>query len=369
MKKKHLAVAVSGALAVLAAPASFAQSTVSISGNIDVGVTSNEVNLVKQTTMHSGLASTSKLIIQGTEDIGGGLKARFYTETGLAATTHLLTSASSTTAGNTNYLVGERTSTLIGDRGIFVGLQGPFGEIQAGHIAHQTGAFAIGMGGVQNALANAAGAGGAHPGQNSDVLLSSQAEARANNSALWITPRVNGLQGKVQYSLGGGSGDGSQGNRTTWVGNYTQGPVAVEAMTSRRRAYDAGSATATGNTPAQTSSYSLYNASNEIKEYSFGAKYDLQVVALGFGWVKQTTLPTTTFKANGIGVTVPLGAFTLAGGYASHRPSGGGASYNSKSGSVQYALSKRTTAYAALRANNQASGKDKLSVFGVNHTF
>jgi predicted porin len=360
----------------LAATASFAQSTVTLRGNIDVGFTAAESNAVKTTSATSGLASTSKLIIEGTEDLGGGLKARFYTETGLAATTHLGTGYASATASASNNVNSEKTSTAIGDRGIFVGLMGGFGEVNAGRIPHQTGAFAIGMGGVQNAFSNAVGAGAAHPGQNSDVLLSSQDQGRANNSFLYTTPSFSGFTAKVQYSLGGGAGDGSQGNRTTLVANYTQGPVALEVMSSKRNGYDAAAAsnTATGATPAQTGSYSVYNAGSEIKESALGAKYDLGVAAIGAGYAKQTSTTAagvaTTFRATGLGVTVPLDAWTLAAAWAKMTPTSGSAdSYNATSFSAQYALSKRTSAYAALRANNQTSGKDKLTVVGLNHSF
>jgi predicted porin len=356
------------ALATLAATSAFAQSTVTISGNVDVGLTSSTFNDVKLSTMHSGLASTSKLIIQGTEDLGGGLKATFYTETGLAATTHLGTGVNNTTAGATNYLNSEKTSTAIGDRGIFLGLTGAFGTVNAGRIPHQTGAFAIGMGGVQNAFSNAVGAGAAHPGQNSDVLLISQSEGRANNSFLYTSPSFSGLTAKVQKSLGGGNGDGSQGDRTTLAANYTNGPVAVEVMSSKKNAYDASSATATGATPAQTGSYSAYAAGSEIKETAAGAKYDLGVVALGVGYAKQTVGTAAASKATGLGATVPLGAVTLAAGWAKMTPATG-AAYNATSLSAQYAFSKRTSAYAAMRSNNQAAGKDKLTVVGLNHSF
>jgi len=367
MKKTLIALAT-----LAAATGALAQSTVTLRGNIDVGATIAESNGVKATSMTSGLASTSKLIIEGTEDLGGGLKARFYTETGLAATTHLGTSSATTNTTSSNNVISERTSTAIGDRGIFVGVIGGFGEVNAGRIPHQTGAFAIGMGGVQNAFSNAVGAGAAHPGQNSDVLLSSQSEGRANNSFLYTTPSFSGFTAKVQYSLGGGNGDASQGNRTTMVANYTNGPVAVELMSSKRKAYLAGDTAATGITPAQTTSFSAYSAGSEIKETAAGAKYDLGVVALGVGYAKQTSTTAagvaTSFKATGLGATVPLGAVTLAAGWAKMTPTTN-LSYNATSFGAQYALSKRTTAYATLRSNNQAAGKEKLTVVGLNHSF
>jgi len=371
MKKSLIALA-----ALAAVTAASAQSTVTVRGNIDVGVTSSNVNGVKLTTLHSGLASTSKLIIEGTEDLGGGLKARFYTETGLAATTHLGSSVSSVNTTASNDVISERTSTAIGDRGIFVGVMGGFGEINMGRIPAQTGSFSIGMAGVQNAFANAVGAGSAHPGQNSDALLTSQSEGRQNNSILYTTPNMSGITAKIQHSLGGGNGDDSQGSRTTYVLNFTQGPISLEAMGSERSAYDAAAAsnTSTGNTPAQTSSYSVYAAGNKLSEAAFGAKVDLGVAVLGVGYATEdsTTVSSgakTTKSATGASVAVPVGPWTFVGAYARISPVSNAAAYNSTSVSGQYAFSKRTSAYAAFRSNNQTSGKDSLSIFGLNHVF
>lgn len=359
--------------ALAAVSAASAQSTVTIKGNIDVGVTASTVNGVKLTTMHSGLASTSKLIIEGTEDLGGGMKARFYTETGLLATTHLGTGYQSTTADVDRHVNHEQSSTMIGSRGIFLGVMGGFGEINMGRIPHATGAYGIGMAGVQNAFSNAVGAGSAHPGQNSDALLSSQSEGRGNNSFLYTTPNFSGITAKIQHSLGGGNGDDSQGSRTTYVLNFTQGPISLEAMGSERSAYLAGAGTETGATPAQTSSYSVYAAGSTISEKAFGAKYDLGVAAVGVGYATQDSTTAagvkTTFSASGLSVAVPVGPLTLVGAYARISPVSNAAAYNSTSVSGQYAFSKRTSAYAAFRSNNQVSGKDSLTVVGLNHAF
>jgi len=373
MKKSLIALAALAAVGVASA-----QSSVTMRGNIDVGFGSASSNAVKQTSAYSGLFSTSRLIIEGTEDLGGGLKARFYTETGLAATTHLGTSVDGTTASSAK-VVGERTSTAIGDRGIFLGLMGAFGEINIGRVPHTTGAAGIGMGGgSQNAFFNAVFAGAAHPGQNSDVNLSSQAEGRANNSFLYIAPRFSGIQVRVQHSLGGGNGDSSQGNRTSYALNYTQGPLALEAMSSTRKAFSAGDTSATGNTPNQTSSYSAYAEGPKRQETGFGARYDMGVAVLGAGYAKQKSTTAagavTSFDASGISVTVPMGALSLTGGFAKHNPASNAADYSSYSVIAQYAFSKRTQAYASFRANNQpssssTSAKESLTLFGVNHVF
>ncbi len=68
--------------------AAWSQSGVSVSGVVDLGVRSvdNEGRGSVRSVV-SGANSTSKLIIRGTEDLGGGLGAGFYLEHGFAADT------------------------------------------------------------------------------------------------------------------------------------------------------------------------------------------------------------------------------------------------------------------------------------------
>ena len=369
MKKKQLAVAVAGALATLVSVPALAQVT--MSGNIDVSQTTMHVDNVKTSNFTSGIASTSKLIIQGTEDLGGGLKARFYTETGLGATTQRATGYNSTVAG-TRDVTTEKDSTMIGDRGIYVGVMGSFGSLDMGRIPHITTGAAIGMGGVQNAFLSAVNAGAAHAGNNSDAVFTSQTEGRGNNSILYTTPNMNGFTGKVMHSMGGGLGDGSQGNRTSFSANFNKDAFTIEVMNSRRSAYDAGTQDLTGNTPAQTQGNAVYNAGSKISESGLGLKYDMKVAVFGVGYARQASTTAagavTTQKASGLGVTVPFGSWALSLGSASTSPATT-ASYSAYSMSAQYSLSKRTTGYFGTRRNNQASGKDGLNFFGVNHTF
>jgi len=125
MNKKLMAVAVAGALA---APVAMAQSNVTISGRMSLGVDSYSAN--GATTAGGGLVSRnrvwdngSRLIIQGNEDLGNGLKAVFYTETGFNADNGLSTAnngGASTQVGN------------IGSRIAFAGIEGGFGKLTFG---------------------------------------------------------------------------------------------------------------------------------------------------------------------------------------------------------------------------------------------
>jgi len=66
------------ALAALAATASFAQSNITIYGNLDQGVYRSTDSGVSTTKIASNVNSTSVLGFRGTEDLGGGISAGFH---------------------------------------------------------------------------------------------------------------------------------------------------------------------------------------------------------------------------------------------------------------------------------------------------
>ena len=125
MNKKLMAVAVAGALA---APVAMAQSNVTISGRMSMGVDSYSAQ--GATTAGGGIVSRSRvwdngsrLIIQGNEDLGNGLKAVFYTETGFNADNGLSTGNNGAASTNVN---------MIGSRIAFAGVEGGFGKLTVG---------------------------------------------------------------------------------------------------------------------------------------------------------------------------------------------------------------------------------------------
>ena len=65
------------ALAALAATASFAQSSVTISGQLDAGIAAtSSVTGVSNTNLVGGLYGANRLRFVGVEDMGGGMKAQ-----------------------------------------------------------------------------------------------------------------------------------------------------------------------------------------------------------------------------------------------------------------------------------------------------
>jgi predicted porin len=71
------------ALATLAATASFAQSSVTIWGVADAGLQSVKQGGVTKNQLSSSGLSSSQLGFRGTEDLGGGMSASFWVESGM----------------------------------------------------------------------------------------------------------------------------------------------------------------------------------------------------------------------------------------------------------------------------------------------
>jgi predicted porin len=108
MKKTLIALA-----AVAATSASFAQSTVTLSGVVDVGIEKRFSG--DATRMTANRNGTSNWTLSGAEDLGGGLKAVFQVSTSF-----------NTDTGTVSSVDG------LGNNGLFVGLTGGFGTLRAG---------------------------------------------------------------------------------------------------------------------------------------------------------------------------------------------------------------------------------------------
>lgn len=199
------------ALAALAATgAVMAQSSVTLYGVVDVGFTSVN-NSGTGSTDNTGLTSsnmtTNRLGFRGTEDLGGGLKAKFQIETGFAA--------------------DAPAASTIGDRGAWVGLEGGFGEVRLGREYSTTfwSGFLFspfGTGGVGNGFgfANRVVAHG----------LTRQANPVWNsNSITYNTPRMAGLQAHAQYAFDEQQAAGNNSGRSAGLRlNYSAGPLMAE---------------------------------------------------------------------------------------------------------------------------------------------
>ncbi len=356
------------ALAALAATgAAMAQSSVTLYGVVDVGFTSVN-NSGTGSTDNTGLTSsnmtTNRLGFRGTEDLGGGLKAKFQIETSLAA--------------------DAPAASSIGDRGAWVGLEGGFGEVRLGREYSTTfwSGFLFspfGTGGVGNGFgfANRVVAHGA-TGQANPVWNS--------NAITYSTPRMSGFQAHAQYAFDEVAAAGNDAGRSAGIRlNYAAGPLMAEL---------AYSDTDGGATVAATPVLGL-TTSADHKSVVGGVSYDFGVAKLmtNFGQEKATNTATgasigkvTNFE---IGAVAPVGPGRLRASYNSTKIDITGVATDLKVTKFAvgyiYDLSKRTAVYATVASlknknganlalngpasTNSANGRSTGYNVGISHVF
>ena len=163
----------------------FAQSTVTLSGNFDVAYTNvgfSDVARTSTTTTQRagatvsslGTASTSMIILNALEDMGGGLKAQAYYEI------------------DPRVGLVDGGSAGLGAHSHFVGISGDFGAIKLGSID----AASVIANGQQSALGTGIGSG--YGALQSKVF----ADTRYNRAVKYESNVYNGLSGSVYYAPG-----------------------------------------------------------------------------------------------------------------------------------------------------------------------
>ena len=361
MKKSLLALA---ALTAFAGAAS-AQSSVTLSGIMKAGLASTKYS----NAGGSGLAlgdGSSRFILSGREDLGGGVFAVFQVDTRFRIDDN----------------GGAPTSSPLAGGNTFVGLQGGFGQIRVGKLdthyclgSDSHGSRATALTASSCALlgyVNGAGAGQAIANAS-----------RSQNIIRYDMPTLFGISGGVAYST---SFQGSEGALTADDGKatainlgYTLGPIRLAA--------------------------SKWNATNEAKTAgqrgaTLTASVDVGFMTVGATFDRSSIKPNPGNRAErdvwSVPVTVKLGNGTLIGTYskASNVKLAGASQANTgatlMSVGYEHSLSKRTSlgvsyaqldnkagaAYglytqAALVGHTaNATGQDARQLyFGVRHTF
>ena len=327
------------ALAVLSTVTG-AMAEATLTGSVQAG--SNQMS-----TTTSGSAAVNTLTFEDsngntvfnigdTEDLGGGLmfKGNIAVEMGLS-------------------------SKSFGANGVnetYASLTGGFGGIKVGALqTPQFLAFAAGDAGGGLLISNLVFTSNSHQGASGAVVL------LQSNSVQYTAPTlVDGLS--LKYQLGAGATAGNVNDANHFAGDYKAGAFAVGIA------------------------YSTFKsaASATDKATTYYATYDLGPVKLQAMWGKAETSGSSDVNSTSIGFQVPMGAAT----FMYNHGSSDGAVYSTRSVSdvdqagdfigVSYALSKRTTAYAAYyketgsnaAASSVASGSSwNTTRFIVIHSF
>jgi predicted porin len=338
MKKSLIALA---ALATLSG-AALAQSSVTIYGRLDASVGANKAGapgVAKSVSqLESGLLSTSRLGLRGTEDLGGGMKAIFQLEGELKV--------DDGTAAGFSF-----------NRMSIVGLQAGFGTIKLGR--HDTSFDDIRDISVSSNLWDSEFSPTkiAYVNSVGGVAVAHVADysSRASNQIRYESPSFGGFTAGVSYGF-----------------DEQAAPVKrdVTAFNLRYRAggLDAGIG-------YQEQDNEVAASKREYTTIAGAYNFGMFRVSGGYNKAEQGTLESTGYT---IGANMPVDAWDFSVGYATNKSELAGVTSAKSSGfsaGATYSLSKRTRVYAAFlngKAENAAGTKiadRKLYAVGVRHDF
>ena len=335
------------ALLAISAGAVQAQSAVTLFGIVDAGVRNVKNGDQSVTSASSNGINTSRFGVRGSEDLGGGLRAGFWLESGFSPD-----SGSQSDAAR----LWNRRST--------VSLLGTFGEVRLGrdYSPSYTGWSEF----------DTFGDNGVAAGGKFAVKLGSTVDTitRADNQVQYMTPALGGFYGTVSVAAGEGtSGKKYYGGRA----GYATGPLNVSV------AY--GETTVTANTQGD----------DKYSTGEIGAAYNFGFVKVN-GYFQQEKWGDVKLQVTHVGASVPLGSGTVRVGYtnanASGKTSAGVDTSSNDANQIAlgyiYDLSKRTSVYGTLaKVSNKGSaafavdtnpaavaGKDSTGYeIGLRHSF
>ena len=340
MKKTLMVAALTGVFAT----AAHAQSSVTLYGLIDAGITyTNNQNGHSNWQATDGAVNTSRWGLRGSEDLGGGLKAIFTLENGFNVDTGTL----------------RQNSRLFG-RQAFVGLASDqFGAVTLGR---QYDSVVDYLGPLALTGTQYGGTFTAHPFDNDNLDNS----FRVDNSIKFQSANYGGFKFGGLYGFSNAAGEFSNNRAYSAGGSYSYGGLTVSAaylqlnnnvtalggltntsgavdgdntlLAGRQRTFGAGISYAFG--PATAAFVYTQTNLNDFAGIAAGSAGTSATVPLG-----ATSGHFQNFEANGRYQLTP--ALSLAAGYTYTRSSIDGANpkWNQFNLQTSYSLSKRTDVY------------------------
>ena len=363
MKKRLNAAAFTGAaLAIACMPAaSYAQSSVTLYGIIDAGITwVNNTGGSHVVKFDDGISYGNRWGIKGQEDLGGGLSAVFVLESGF----HV---------GNGQLGFGGAEF----GRQAYVGLQNSWGTVSLGNQLDMTGEMVA----LYNVSAWASGY-AIHQGDFDRFNID-----RLPNSIKFLSNEFSGFKFGGMYSFGNVAGNFHQDSAWSVGAHYANGPFTIGTAYTQLNnphgiyAFDPyamiGTHTFLGRPtvsvdPATGAITDLFSSSSfpvdKQATFGIGASYLIGTVTLmgNYSYTQIKGLGTTSHMHVGEGgaswQVTP--AFSAVGGY--QYTSFEGHHWNQVSAGLHYLLSKRTDVYISGDWLKASSGVD--AVIGYSFT-
>jgi predicted porin len=299
-------------LAVLAAASvgAYAQSSVTLFGVLDVNARYVKNGDEKIKSLSGNGVNTSRLGVRGTEDLGDGLKAGFWLETGLNVDSGTQSDA-----------------TRFWNRRATVSLSGNFGEVRLGRDYTPT---YLGYSDYDPFGDNGVAASGKF---DSSLGTARDTGTRADNQIMYLTPgNLGGFYGRAAVAAGEGTaGKKYYGGRAGWAA----GPIDVSASYG------------------QTTVAPVAGGEDKFKTFDAGASYDFGVVK-ATGYFTQSKFANQKLQVYSLGAIVPVGVGQIKAAYTHANASGTtAAGVNVDANDADqvalgyiYNLSKRTAIYS-----------------------
>ena len=351
MKRSLIALA---ALAVVSAAS--AQSSVTIFGVVDATVAIGNGDTSNKTQLTNSGYNSSRLGFRGVEDLGGGLKAKFWLEAGVMNDNGAGAATNVNNQGAGGALAGMNGSQgLTFNRSSWVSVEGSMGEIRLGRdYTPQFWSFTVydpfGTNGVGTTQALNSSAGG--------VTI-----VRASNSVAWKSPSYSGfgIWAQTYFGENASSAASQAGDGSAIRVSYDQGPLSLAFAVSK---------TTTG-------------AGTDVTSTNVAGSYNMGVAQLMAFWNKDENTGAKDVTGYTIGALVPVAPAGTVRVSFSNSDNGNGAKTDKFALGYVHDMSKRTALYgtfaslsnsggaaqalngAATPANGSSTGFD----VGVRHAF
>jgi predicted porin len=360
------AITVPAVLAASLAGPAFAQSNVSLFGTMDLAVAHGSGSISNQTQLASGYLAASKIAFKGSEDLGGGLKAGFWLESGINADTGI----GQNTNTNNQSTGGAGNGGLTFNRRSHVSLGGDWGEIRLGRdFVPQY---------LNMADFDPFDLSGSGTSQVLNSAITGATLVRASNSISYLYGHGFNAAA-VGYGPRGFTGSGFQLHAMYYLGENPSGSATSKDGSGYgvRAIYSTGKLTVSG--AVGTTHY----AAGDVRQNNAGASYDFGVVqVMGmYEWDRNGAASARGWLA---GALVPVGVGTIRVAYSRYGTDAA-SSPTAKKWAVGYIhpLSKRTALYTAVaHVSNEGASASALNGavtapgkssngfdFGIRHNF
>ena len=367
------------AMAALAATSAFAQSSVTLYGNVDLAtgtaVTKSASGLKNTSSgVVDGVMMPNRIGFRGVEDLGGGLKAGFVLEQGIAPSSNNGFNVRVATSDHQIPGGGSFNSGTMRAGNAYV--SGGFGEIRIGtqnrsaySVASKSIVLAESYGGEGHTLAGT---------RTTGIAYTSPAF-----SGMTIQLQSGGEHGaRTTLETSADNASGLKTNKTTVSAislNYNNGPVyaglAYESIDIEKIANAAASTNFYGAPVAVGSAV----AARTEKLWAAAASYDFKVAKVNLSTVQRNQAAGGKADSMNLSVNIPVGAYDLAAIKTTvNAESATGVATSKITGyqiGAKYNLSKRTYAYVfrghdkdSLAASTAYADRTR-TVAGIQHSF